>query len=197
MMKRWSYIFKEIASYVLMIVVVFGVVKLTNTYIAAQVKVDGRSMDYSLQDGQRLIVSKFSEPERFDIVVVPAPEDPERLYVKRLVGMPGDELLFIGDRLIINGVETVEPYLAQKQGETVGNFTRDFTLVEATGSVVVPEGMIFVLGDNRQNSLDSRDFGFLPLDDVFGVAKFSVWPFSTFGKLPDYDLDGTGHIQEH
>ena len=130
--------------------------------------VEGQSMDYTFTEGDRIIGVKHSHIDRFDIVTFHAPGD--KLYVKRVIGLPGDQIRYQDDQLYINDLPYEEPYLAQKQAETLGNFTRDFE------PAIVPEGYYFVLGDNRRNSTDSRQLGFIETSQLDAEVKFRIWP---------------------
>src|SRR5690554_2495399 len=121
------------------------------TFIAQSFLVQGSSMEPSLHNGQRLMVDKisyrFGEPKTGDIVVFRYPADLRRKFIKRIIGLPGDEILIQHGYLFINGQRIVESYI---NGPTYGAFSRDY------GPVVVPDNCYFVLGDNRRNSDDSR-----------------------------------------
>lgn len=188
-----KYILKEIFSTIVMFLVMFLVILGVYKYIAEPFIVDGASMEYTLRSGERLWMLKLNNIDRFDVVIFPAPSDEEKLYVKRVIGVPGDTIAYENGELILNGEAMNEPYLAQKESEYDGNFTYDFTLEEITGEITVPEGKLFVMGDNRRNSLDGRRFGFIDADDVLGEADFIHWPLNEFGLLDKYELseDGT------
>lgn len=188
-----KYILKEVFSTIVMFLVMFLVILGVYKYIAEPFFVDGASMEYTLRSGERLWMLKLNEIDRFDVVIFPAPSDEEKLYVKRVIGVPGDTIAYENGELILNGEAMNEPYLAQKESEFDGNFTYDFTLEEITGEITVPEGKLFVMGDNRRNSLDGRRFGFIDADDVLGEADLIYWPLNEFGLLDKYELseDGT------
>ncbi|MRJ46831.1 signal peptidase I [Fundicoccus ignavus] len=188
-----KYILKEIFSTIVIFLVMFLVILGVYKYIAEPFIVDGASMEYTLRSGERLWMLKLNNIDRFDVVIFPAPSDEEKLYVKRVIGVPGDTIAYENGELILNGEAMNEPYLAQKESEFDGNFTYDFTLEEITGEITVPEGKLFVMGDNRRNSLDGRRFGFIDADDVLGEADFIHWPLNEFGLLDKYELseDGT------
>lgn len=150
-------------------------------FLFAPIVVDGESMMPTLQNKDRLIVNKIGytvgEPDRFDIIVFHATEDKD--YIKRVIGLPGDSIYYENDVLYINGEPIKEPYLDEYK-ETAYSLplTGDFTLEDATSHTVVPEGHLFVLGDNRQHSRDSRHIGFVPYERVVGSANVIFWPFS-------------------
>nr|WP_304216344.1 signal peptidase I [Fredinandcohnia onubensis] len=138
--------------------------------------VEGASMQPTLHDQNRMIVTKIGEPKRFDVVVFHATE--EKDYIKRVIGLPGDRIEYKDDTLYINGKPYDEPYLENSKEELIdGPLTNSFTLRETpVGSDVVPEGHLFVMGDNRRNSMDSRHIGAIPIDSVVGTTNLVVWP---------------------
>lgn len=145
--------------------------------------VDGQSMMPNLQDGNRLIVNKIEykmmKPDRFDIVIFHATKTAD--YVKRVIGLPGDKIVYKNDVLYVDGKAVKEPYLdAYKANLLSGQLTWDFTLTGETGRATVPKGKLWVMGDNRQISSDSRDFGFVDMDQVVGEVNLRYWPISGF-----------------
>lgn len=152
-------------------------VVLIRTFIFTPVVVDGSSMNPTLQDRDRMIVTKIGEPERFDIVVFHAPEGKD--YIKRVIGLPGDKIEYKNDVLYINGEAYDEPYLDSFKEKTQGTLTGSFTLEDtAVGSETVPEGHLFVLGDNRRHSTDSRHIGAIPFDKVVGTTNIVYYPLN-------------------
>lgn len=142
--------------------------------------VDGESMEPTLHDGNMLMVNKVAyglkEVDRFDVVVFHKNEKED--YVKRVIGLPGDKLEYKDDKLYINGEYVEEEYLEpykQQQGDSL--YTADFNLEEVTSEQEVPENSLFVMGDNRNNSLDSRAFGFIEIDKLVGKVDVKYWPF--------------------
>ena len=130
----------------------------------------------TLNDGDWMIVNKLGEPERFDIVVFHAPEHKD--YIKRVIGLPGDKVEYKDDKLYINGKYQKESYLDEYKEQEPGPLTPDFTLKDITGEETVPEGEIFVLGDNRLYSKDSRHIGTIKIDEVVGDTGVVFWPLN-------------------
>lgn len=188
---------KEVFSTILTLLIVLGAFWVVQKVVVQPFKVEGQSMDYTLANGERMLMWKLADIERFDVVVVQSPVESGKMYVKRVIGLPGDTLEVKDDKLILNGQALDEPYLAQKQAEATNNFTKDFTLESITGQTVIPEGKVFVMGDNRQNSLDGRGFGFIGFEDIVGEADMIYWPFNKVGFLTKYKLndDGTAIIE--
>lgn len=150
-------------------------------FFFAPIVVDGFSMMPTLHTQDRMIVNKFSykigEPKRFDIVVFHATSD--RDYIKRVIGLPGDTVEYEDDTLIINGKEYSEPYLEEYKNQLIdGPLTEPFNLESIIGQPTVPEGHIFVMGDNRRQSKDSRHIGTVPIDEVMGKTSLVYWPIS-------------------
>jgi signal peptidase I len=146
-----------------------------NVYLAeaAEIKA-GPSMQPNLYAGYRVMTEKISyylhEPYRGDIVVVERDENEGNL-IKRVLGLPGETIEIRGGHTYINGEAIDEPWVAHFGG-------RDFP------PTLIPEGYIFIIGDNRSNSRDSRDIGPVPIDSVIGRAWFVYWPLSEFQFLP-------------
>jgi len=136
----------------------------------------------NLQNGNRLVVSKLSELQRFDVIVFHAPDSSEK-YIKRIIGLPGDTIEMKDDTLYVNRKAYHEPYLKKLKDQKLEGMllTGDFTLSEIVGKKVVPEGYVFVLGDNRLLSKDSRHFGLLPIKEIVGKAVLRTWPIDEIG----------------
>lgn len=157
-------IIKELIPYVVIIIVVV----LIRTYIVTPVRVDGPSMNPTLQNGQILLLNKTNKKyKRMDVVVFQYGD--ERL-IKRVIGLPGESVLISDNTLFINGKE-IEDYRPDVE---TANFKYD---------EVIPEGYYFVLGDNRYNSSDSRVFGLVSEEDIKGTASIRIFPFTKIGKI--------------
>jgi signal peptidase I len=153
-------------------------------FLFAPIVVDGLSMMPTLHDQDRMIVNKIGytlgKPKRFDIVVFHAPEHKD--YIKRVIGLPGDRVEYKDDTLYINGKAYDEPYLDEYKKQFVdGPLTEPFTLKDTpVGADTVPEGQLFVMGDNRRFSKDSRLIGAIPMEKVLGSTKMVYWPVEDF-----------------
>ncbi|WP_394235511.1 signal peptidase I [Niallia oryzisoli] len=157
-------------------IVIFAFIRM---FFFSNYVVEGESMMPTLQDGNKLVVNKigyqFGELHRFDVIVFHANESED--YVKRVIGLPGDEVEYRDDQLFINGKKYEEPYLEKYRKQTFGGrLTGNFSLFELTGQKNVPKDMIFVLGDNRLGSRDSREFGFVSVEQVVGKVNLRYWP---------------------
>ncbi|MEX3715225.1 signal peptidase I [Cytobacillus horneckiae] len=146
-------------------------------FIFSPMTVKGESMSPTFEENNWIFVSKTSTIDRFDMVVFHAPEENEK-YVKRVIGVPGDEIEMKDDFFYVNGQAFEEPYVKREYRLMVNTITADFTLNELTGKQTVPEGYYFVLGDNRQKSYDSREFGFIEEESLIGEVKFKIYPLN-------------------
>jgi signal peptidase I len=140
--------------------------------VSARVRVDGFSMVPTLQDGEYVLVNRLAYrshlPERGDIIVFSSPQTTDLDLIKRVIGLPGDTVEISGGAVRVNGQVLEEPYIA---AAPVYN-----------GEWEVPDGKLFVLGDNRNDSSDSHAWGLLPLENVIGKAILIYWP------IPDWNL---------
>jgi signal peptidase I len=141
--------------------------------------VEGESMLPTLEEGNKVVVNKIGfeagDLQRFDVIVFHANEKED--YVKRIIGLPGDEISYQDDKLYINGEKIEEPFLEKYRAKVLGGaLTGDFTLEEVTGKQIVPEDKLFVLGDNRRGSWDSRHFGLISIEQVVGKVNLRYWP---------------------
>jgi len=155
------------------------------TYVIQAFKIPTGSMESNLLIGDHLLVNKFvyglqdgilsrilpyKTPKRGDIIVFKYPNSPEVAYVKRLMGMPGDKVEMIGRTLYINGQALNEDYT---------QYIDPGSVHEHFGPYNVPKGQYFAMGDNRDNSQDSRYWGFVPRDYILGKALVIYWSFET------------------
>ncbi|CAH0149549.1 MULTISPECIES: signal peptidase I [Peribacillus] len=172
---------REVFSWIKAILIAVILAFLIRTYIFAPIVVDGESMMPTLQDHERIVLTKFGTNidniDRFDIVVFHATVDKD--YIKRVIGLPGDHIEYKDDTLYINGKAYEEPYLDKYKNKMAGMpLTESFKLEDITGSMTVPEGQLFLMGDNRQNSLDSREIGTISVDEIVGKANLVYWPIN-------------------
>lgn len=136
--------------------------------------VRGSSMAPGIHDGDRIVIDHLSyvigDVRRGDIVVLEYPLDPNIDYIKRVIGIPGDEIRIDGATVCVNGVAIAEPYIASSDDRT-------------HLALVVQAGTYFVLGDNRKHSSDSREFGLVPRENLVGKVDLRVWPPRRAGLL--------------
>ncbi len=171
---------KELLSWMKALLIAVIIVLICRHFLITPSVVKGESMMPNLADGDRIILSKISNIDRFDEIAFKAPDTNDN-YVKRVIGFPGDTIEMINDQLYINGELHEEAYLDDsKLNLPVGDkLTNDFTLKDLTGYDQVPEGKLFVLGDNRRVSKDSREFGFIEEEAVIGDVKMRIWPIDS------------------
>lgn len=135
-------------------------------------------MDPTFFDKQYILTNiislKFSKPQRGDVIVFKSPPDPEKDYIKRVIGIPGDTVMIRDGNVYLNGKRLNESkYLAPSVKTYGGSFLRE------SEPVTVPADSYFVMGDNRSGSSDSREWGFVPLKSVIGQSFLVYWPFNT------------------
>ncbi len=162
-------IVKEIIPYVVIILLVV----LLRSFVITPVQVEGASMDPTLEDNEILLLKKYDHNfERFDIIVFNY--NGSRL-IKRVVGLPGDYVEYKDNKLYINDKRVKEDFIGTEK-------TNDFKL-EELGYDVIPKGHYFVMGDNRNNSTDSRVIGLVKEEDIYGSTNLSLFPLSKIGKI--------------
>lgn len=164
---------KEIFSWVKTIIICLIIAKIITGFLILNAKVPTPSMEQTIMVNDRLIgnrLYKYGNHERLDIVVFKYPLDPtgETIYVKRLIGLPGETIDIVDGIVYVDGEALVEPYV---NGIPYGSF----------GPYIVPEGEYFMLGDNRNNSEDSRFWGFVSEDEILSNILFRYYP--SFGWL--------------
>lgn len=145
-------------------------------FLYQPVRVEGTSMLPNLEDHDRLFINKLAfrvgEVQRGDVVVFQYPRDHTKSYIKRVIGLPGDRVLIDHGRVILNGKPLKEPYVPAR-------FTDDRSQPEMT----IPDGEYFVMGDHRSISSDSRDFGPVERELIYGKASFVYWPMDQAGVV--------------
>jgi signal peptidase I len=141
--------------------------------VSARIRIDGSSMEPNLHHGEFVIVSKVNyrigEPERGDVVVFDFPRNITQEYIKRIIGLPGEEIRIQEGQIFVDGVALVEPYLKMEP--------------RYEGEWIVSDDELFVLGDNRNNSSDSHNWGMVPMENVVGEALLVYWPPSSWGVI--------------
>lgn len=172
-------LWREILEWVITLASAFIIAILIHRFIGQGYTVLGPSMQPTLYTNEKVIISKihyrFGEPQRGDIAVVyypPSASNPggSNSYVKRVIGVPGDVLAVVDGKLMRNGMQVNEPYIKE-------NMRWDFD------EITVPEDHVFVMGDNRNDSNDSRSVGAISYDNVVGKALWIYWPFSKMSSV--------------
>jgi signal peptidase I len=150
-------------------------------FIYQPVKVEGTSMTPTLQNDERIFINKFTyrfglaSIARGDTVVFWYPQDPTKSYIKRVIGVPGDRIRVDGGQVYVNGGLLDEDY--------VPPINRDSVSWKDGEEQIVPKDKYFVLGDHRNSSSDSRTWGYVPRDNIYGRAVFVYWPLDRMGRL--------------
>ena len=182
-MTRMKKIMKsELFSWITSITIALIMALCVRAYLFEPFIVEGASMEPTLNNNEKLLVNKAAtytgSVNSQDIIVIDGGEDIN--YVKRIIGLPGDKVEMENDTLMINGKEVDEPYLdkeIEKAHAIDMNYTGDF------GPITVPSNKYFVLGDNRLNSMDSRNgLGFIDEDQIIGVSEYVVMPIKEARK---------------
>ena len=170
---------REIFEWIMVFVVAAALAFVVRTFIFEPVRVDGASMMYTLEDGEFMIATKYDyllgDPERFDIVICNYPNTSDGMYrVKRVIGMPDETIELRAGELYIDG-QHIEQNFDMTPNQTY------------FGPYTVPPGHYFVIGDNRNNSKDSRSAMVVPLsrDEIKGHVRAVVFPFGRFRLMPD------------
>ncbi len=168
---------QEVKDWIISILIAVVLAFFIRYFIVELYMVEGPSMRPTLVNGERLVVNKFiyrfKEPERGDVLVFRYPRDPSRDFIKRVIAVAGDTIELKDGRVFLNGQLQNETYIFEK---TRGSYSL----------ATVPAGTVFVMGDNRNNSEDSRfrDVGFVSLDMIKGKAVLIFWPFDHIKTLP-------------
>jgi signal peptidase I len=156
-----NFVIDTLETVLLALVLFFGI-----NAVSARVRVENISMQPTLHAGEFVLVNKMAyklgQPKIGDIIVFHYPLNPKEDYIKRVIGLPGDDVRVQGGVVFVNGQPLDEPYIAARP-----NYT---------GEWHVPPDSLFVLGDNRNQSSDSHSWGFVPMDDVVGKALVVYWP---------------------
>jgi len=155
-------------TFLLALILFFGINAVTD-----RVRVENISMLPTLQPGEFVLVNKIAykigEPTRGDIITFHYPRNPSENYIKRVIGLPGDQVAVQDGKVYVNDQELTEPYISAPPA-----YANNWT---------VPEDSLFVLGDNRNQSSDSHSWGYVPMDYVVGKAEFIYWPLENFQVL--------------
>ena len=169
---------------VITVAVALAVALLLRTFVFEVYEVPTGSMLETIQEGDRLVGEKvtyrYSEPKQGDIVTFSNPDGSDTTLIKRVIATGGQTVNLVDGVVYVDGVALDEPYTLGK-----ASYPLDYSLTGVTMSFpyTVPEGSVWVMGDNRTNSLDSRYFGAVSVDDITSRAVFIFWPFSDARSL--------------
>lgn len=170
--------FREFLEYIVIFVVVVGLVWLMDTFLIVNARIPSESMENTIMTGDRIIGNRLAYktgiPKRYDIIIFKYPDDESVLYIKRIIGLPGDTVTILDGKVYING--SSEPL--------DDSFTPEIPLGDF-GPYTVPGNSYFVMGDNRNYSFDSRfwENTYVREDQILGKAMFCYFPFNRLGKV--------------
>jgi signal peptidase I len=172
---------RELVETVVLALVLFLVIR----QVVQNYRIESHSMEPNFYEGQFVLVNKLAyrlgTPHRGEVLVFHNPSNVKEDYIKRMIGLPGDQVEVVGDTILINGEELPQPY-AHNLNPEGSNY----------GPIIVPDSSLFVMGDNRPRSSDSRAIG--PIDEslVVGRAWLRIWPLNLFGLVKHYELEPGG-----
>ena len=166
--KRWRLV-REVIETIVLTLLMFLVIR----FAVQNFNVDGPSMEPTLHNGELILVDKWSyllrPPARGDVIVFVAPPHPDQDYVKRIIAIPGDRITINNTNVYVDGVLLNETYVSPLNQGNIFNY-KNIT------NMLIPQGMYFVLGDDRIRSSDSRDWGLVPRANIIGRAALIYWP---------------------
>lgn len=165
----WRHILMDVVQTLLLSLILFFGINM----VSARIRIESVSMENTLIQGDFVLVNKVAyqlgSPKLGDVIVFEPPFDSPEPYIKRVIGLPGDEVIIRDGEVYINGALITEPYIKAK--------------ARTNGTYEVPEDTLFVMGDNRNNSSDSRSWGAVPIENVIGRAEFVYLPIEHWGAL--------------
>lgn len=170
---------KEIMEYVLIFLIALVVMLLLNNFIIINARIPSASMEDTVMTGDRLIGNRLAYkndiPQRFDVIIFKFPDNESELYIKRIIGLPGETVTITGGKVYINDSTT----------PLDDSFTKEIPATTSFGPYYVPSNSYFVMGDNRNNSYDSRYWShtFVKSEQILGKAMFRYYPFNKISKV--------------
>ncbi len=179
---------KEIRDWVIAIAIAVVLALIIRNFVFTLVKVQGASMEPTLQNSDRLFVNRmFYNPERGDVIIFEPESDPNHPYVKRVIAIEGDTIYidFESGDIYVNDELIEEKYIkepTERAGSYIMELVDNDSYSRETPIVVQPD-YVFAMGDNRNNSKDSREIGQVPVDEIMGEAVFRFWPLNEFGSV--------------
>jgi signal peptidase I len=177
----WDRFKSGFAELIEFVAIVGVIVLIIQFFIAKPHQVSGNSMFPNFHNGDyiitNLLTTRFGELKHGEVVVFKYPRDKSKVFIKRVIGMPGDRVKIMRDHIYLNGTLLNEPYLP------AGTPTRTKGFMDEGEEVTVPKDQYFVVGDNREGSSDSREWGPLTKEDIIGQAYLRYWPLSKVGLI--------------
>ena len=184
---------KEVMDWVWSIVVALVVAFLLRNYVLTLAKVDGQSMEPTLQHADRLYVNKVAyKPQKGDVIIFEPASDPGRPYIKRVIATAGDTVYidFESGEVYVNDELIDEPYINEPTHLTGSyvNFLKMSGNYSKEKPIKIADGYFWAMGDNRNHSKDSRELGQIPVGELIGHATFRFWPLNNMGTV-DFDYE--------
>lgn len=178
-LRKFYFFVLDIAQTLILAIAAFVVVYM---FLFRPFEVKGESMFPTYHDGEyvitNLISQRFSNPKMGDVIVFKAPNDPNKDFIKRVIGVPGNTIMLREEAVYVNGNKLDESAYLQPSVRTFGG-----SFLREGEEITVPDGNFFVMGDNRSYSSDSREWGFVPKKNIIGSAIFVYWPLSSAGVV--------------
>lgn len=178
-MELFQKILKTVFDFLQLIVMALAVFVVCYLFVFQPSQVKGQSMDPNFKDGELLITEKityrFRDPQRGEVIIFKSPKNPEVDYIKRVIALPQDRVMLSNNTFYINGSPLQEDYIKVN--------TSEGTYLKEGQEIVIPEGYILAIGDNRPHSSDSRELGPIKIDSIIGKAIFRYWPISSLGII--------------
>lgn len=182
-------IFKKAGSIILdtieTIVIALAIFVVIYLFLFQPHQVKGSSMYPNFHDGEYLLTNKisysFDEPKRGEVIIFRAPQNEQYDYIKRIIGLPGEKVKIENGKVFVNDQKLEEFYLPESLRTQAGRFSKE------SQTIAVPSGQYFVLGDNRDHSSDSREWGPVPRRNIIGRAWFRYWPPSIAGLISEVE----------
>ena len=170
------------------IVVALAIFVVVYLFLYQPHQVKGASMEPNFHDGEYILTNKyeyrFGLPKRGDVIVFRSPQNPDIDFIKRVIGLPGEQVKLINNHYYINGKILNEEYIAKELYTYQGSYLKEGQ------EVTVPEDYYFVSGDNRPRSSDSREFGPISRSSIIGRSQLRYYPFNRFGIIPGINYEG-------
>lgn len=177
----WSKLSSNLVELIEFVAIVGAVLIVIRFFVAEPHKVFGSSMVPNFQDGDYLITNKLalklSDLERGEVIILENPRNNDQVFIKRVIALPGERVKISGEKVYINGQPLSEPYLPK------GTTTSGGAFLSENKEVIVPDGQYFVMGDNRNGSSDSREWGPEKRELIIGQAFLRYWPPQKFTLL--------------
>ena len=180
-MEKKDSLLKDILQIAIIVIVIWAIFGIVFKFFLSNDTVSGPSMQPTFESGDRVISVRNTKLKRGDIVILNAPDEPGALYIKRIIGVPGDSISYKNDQLYINGKKVNESYLTEgkKEYNIKGQlYTNNFSLESLHLGNKVPKNSYFVMGDHRNVSKDSRYFGYVKKSAIVGKVIWRYWPLN-------------------